>query len=182
MREKVILLISISLFLVKMLYSQSPSDVILLEQKINKMISGSRSDCIKQADTMIHIYQGQPGMVSEFATQIFPVKFTEKKLFHKKEYLSAETLILSKRRLLGMSDGRHIYRNCGYGETGPYDEPYAKIIDFIFDNNIKTVFRLTGVSLSLFYAIDNNGKKLFFKNTKERVEIVKVKDIYPDRY
>lgn len=182
MKGKVILLILISLFLVKMLFSQSPSDVILLEQKINKMISGSKNDCIKQADTMIHIYQGQLGMISEFATQIFPVKFTEKKLFHKKEYLSAETLILSKRKILGMADGRRIYQNCGYGEIGPYDESYAKLIDFIFDNNIKTIFRLTGVSLSLFYAIDNNGKKLFFKNTKESIEIVNVKDIYPDRY
>lgn len=163
-------IILIFLFSLKSGYSQKinwseQTSVKKLEKRIQSLVRKSKSPCLHEYDNIIHVFWGQVVQSSSIEGSIEPEVFTAGCLLNKQDYYRAESYLMLEEELLGICDGRVVYKNCGYEDQYPYRDS-KNLLHFIKNNKLTLVFQMTGLSIGSYYAIDHEGEALFFKCDK----------------
>lgn len=177
--KNIIFIISIIHFLLANSYAQEmQDDEMILRRRTESMISKSKFDCIKTFDSLIIIYEGKLGMISDFGVQIFTQTCIEKRFLKKTKFPCAQIYIVNGRTVLGLSDGRYLYSYC-QNITGNNDAPNEDpFINFIYEHDLVRLFTIGEVRGGLYYGISRSGTKLFFEKIDKGVRILSIKDIY----
>ncbi len=145
--------------------------VSLLNKKIESLISKSKYNCLKEYENIIHVFWGELKERPDSTFVIVPVLFEERCLFKKKSYLRAESYVLFNNQIVGISDGKQLYRNCGYVNNNPYADSEI-LIDFISDKNLDLIFQLTEIRLGLYYGVDKESNEMFFEMQDRGYKII----------
>lgn len=177
--KNIIFIMSIAHSLLTDSYAQvMQDDEVALRKRAESMISKSKFDCIKTFDSLIIIYEGKLGMISDLGVQIFKQTCIEKKFFKKIKFPCAQIYIVNGRTVLGLSDGRYLYSYC-QNITGNNDVPDEDpFINFIYEHDLVRLFTIGEVRGGLYYGISRSGAKLFFEKTDKGIKILSIKDIY----